>query len=38
VTGSVMHDRLRVLLEYHGTTLYRAYTTDPTSQLRPVAS
>jgi len=29
VTGSVMHDRLRVLLEYHGTTLYRAYTTRP---------
>jgi 8-oxo-dGTP diphosphatase len=29
VTGSVMHDRLRVLLEYSDTTLYRAYTTRP---------
>ena len=29
VTGSVMHDRLRVLLEYKETTLYRAYTTRP---------
>ena len=29
VTGSVMHDRLRVLLEYNGTTLYRAYSTRP---------
>ena len=29
VTGSVMHDRLRVLLEYNGITLYRSYTTRP---------
>jgi 8-oxo-dGTP diphosphatase len=29
VTGSVMHDRLRALLEYKDTTLYRAYTTRP---------
>jgi len=29
VTGSVMHDRLRVLLDYHGVTCYRAYTTRP---------
>jgi 8-oxo-dGTP diphosphatase len=29
VTGSVMHDRLQVLLQYSGTTLYRAYTTRP---------
>lgn len=29
VTGSVMHDRLRVLLQYNDTPLYRAYTTRP---------
>jgi len=29
VTGQVMHDRLRVLLDYRDTTLYRAYTTRP---------
>jgi 8-oxo-dGTP diphosphatase len=29
VTGSVMHDRLRALLDYRDTTLYRAYTTRP---------
>lgn len=29
VTGSVMHDRLRVLLEYNNTTVYRAYTIRP---------
>jgi 8-oxo-dGTP diphosphatase len=29
VTGSVMHDRLRVLLGYNNTPLYRAYTTRP---------
>lgn len=29
VTGAVMHDRLKVLLEYSGTTLYRAYTIRP---------
>jgi len=29
VTGSVMHDRLQVLLDYQDTTLYRAYTTRP---------
>lgn len=29
VTGSVMHDRLRTLLSYHNTPLYRAYTTRP---------
>jgi len=29
VTGSVMHDRLRVLLTYRDTTLYRAYTIRP---------
>ena len=29
VTGSVMRDRLRVLLDYKDTTLYRAYTIRP---------
>jgi 8-oxo-dGTP diphosphatase len=29
VTGSVMHDRLRVLLEYRDAPVYRAYTTRP---------
>ena len=29
VTGSVMHNRLRVLLEYNGVTSYRAYITRP---------
>lgn len=29
VTGSVMRDRLRVLLEYQDTTVYRAYTIRP---------
>jgi 8-oxo-dGTP diphosphatase len=29
VTGPVMHDRLRVLLGYDGTTRYLAYTTRP---------
>jgi 8-oxo-dGTP diphosphatase len=29
VTGSVMHDRLQVLLNYSGLTCYRAYTTRP---------
>ncbi|GFO67349.1 hypothetical protein GMLC_09280 [Geomonas limicola] len=29
VTGEVMHDRLRVLLDYRDTTVYRAYTTRP---------
>lgn len=29
VTGSVMMDRLKVLLNYGGSTVYRAYTTKP---------